>query len=321
MKKARRTYNLKYIHELYTLEREIPGLLTDEQKKYLDEFKKRTRPLFEWIHEGKKELVCELLSMKLPNHREMHEVNYLWETGDPRQILTLVENEINWFEKHKEKLPTFPLFVCKEEPNKKLTRQRYKNDPLGMGGYWLLLLKEGSCYKRDDVISWWEDHLTLSRILTDNRFVKELDIIEKKLKYLIDTIKKLFRTSKPWKYVEKVDSNTLNIVKRYMYNSLFDFITINYPRVAIKTGKTKNGEWHRLDPRDKYFKEMISAFIESKYLPRQALNKIDKKSRTGSAVNARSITVRSIVNLITWEKYDISDRTDTRKSMRTTSRL
>lgn len=307
-------YDLTYIDELYTLENELPGLLTYEHKKDLNEFEKKFKPSLQWLSEGRRELIHHISIMKLQSRREMQEVKYLFETGNPQQILTLVENEINWLENPKKQPRGFPWFVSRERIDEILTRPRYDSDPIGKGGYLALFIKD----RRKDVIKWWNDLLIMSEIFTDDSFKNQLEELQIKTEQLINRIKFLFPSSQPWKSIEKIDEKTFNTVRDYLYNSLLQFIKESYPNLTIKTGKANGVLYYKLNPSEREFEEMIEAFLQQNAFTSQGLKKLLKKWRAGSAANLNSntVTIRKIVDCLIQSKYGISERTKTRKSKR-----
>lgn len=300
-----REFDLGDIYKLQIIQREMPGLLTVKQKKYLNEFKENNQSLNLLFSISRQDLISKITNMRLQPHRNLQEVKFLFKTGNPSEVLTLIQNEINWLEKP----INFPFFTEPTKIDETLSQPRYKNDPLKKVGYYALFLKEN----RIDVISWWEDLLRLSEILTDDGYSSVLEELQISTEHLIEKLNSLFPLSRPWEKIEKLDGFTANTVKEYLYTSLLQFIEKYDPQIKIKTGTANRVKWHKIEQIDKQFETMISTFLQQYNLPSQALDEILKKANVGSKANPPSITIRMIVELIVESKYDISEKTLKRK--------
>ena len=279
----------------------MPGLLTVKQKKYLNEFEKNNQSLFLLFSISRQDLISKITNMKLQSHRNLQEVKFLFKTGNPIEVITLIQNEINWLQKPIK----FPFYAERTKIDETLSRSRYKNDPIKKGGYYALYIKE----RRKDVIRWWKNLLRLTEILADDAFYPLEEEVRINTERLIKRLNGLFPTSQPWKTIEKVDESTVITLKDCLYTCLLKYVKENYPQVTIKTGSANRVKWHKIEQIDKQFESMISTFLQQYDLPYQALSKILDDASS-------SITIRMIIRLIIQSKYDISEKTVKRKSKR-----
>jgi len=292
-------FDLYDIYKLQIIEREMPQLLTVKQEKYLKEFENKNQSLNQLLSKSRQELVNKVTKIKLQPHRNLREVKFLFKTGNPKEVINLIQNEINWLQKP----IMFPIFIERTKIDEMLFSPRYKNDPIKKGGYYALYIKE----RRKDVIRWWENLLRLTEILTDDAYSSLEREVRTKTASLIKRLDYLFPKSQPWKKIEKVDKDTLITLKDHLYTCVLKYAKENYSQISIKTGTANQVRWHKIEQIDKQFETMISTFLQQYELPSKALSIILDDATS-------SITILRIVELIIQSKYDISEKTVKRKS-------